>query len=63
VVQDRIANSLRKRRRHVGELEPPKTPSGLDPLDQIRDEHYRRTRPPGDADTNRNDDDNNDKED
>ena len=50
---DRFANSLRKRRRHVGELAPPEPGCGLDPLKQIREEHYQRTRPPGNADTDR----------
>lgn len=50
VPQDRFANANRKRRRKVGEPEPPEKPSGLDPLAQLQDEHYRRTRPPGSAD-------------
>jgi hypothetical protein len=34
----------RRRRRIVGDPEPLVTPSGLDPLGLIEDEHYRRTR-------------------
>jgi putative transposase len=41
---DRIANMDRRRRRVAGEPEPRATPSGLDPLGLIEDEHYRRTR-------------------
>ncbi|MFC1482284.1 helix-turn-helix domain-containing protein [Myxococcota bacterium] len=50
VPQDRFANANRKRRRKVGEVAPPQQPSGLDPLQQLQDEHYRRTRPVGSAD-------------
>lgn len=41
---DRLANMTRKRRRIAGEPAPDATPSGLDPLALIEDEHYRRTR-------------------
>jgi len=45
---DRLRNSTRRRRRNLGSPEPQAEPSGLDPLQQIADEHYRRTRPFGD---------------
>jgi hypothetical protein len=41
---DRLANMERRRRRIAGDPEPLATPSGLDPLGLIEDEHYRRTR-------------------
>jgi transposase InsO family protein len=41
---DRRANMTRRRRRIQGEPAPDATPSGLDPLGLIEDEHYRRTR-------------------
>ena len=41
---DRLANMHRQRRRIAGEPEPLATPTGLDPLRLIEDEHYRRTR-------------------
>lgn len=41
---DRLKNMTRRRRRIAGEPAPDATPSGLDPLSQIEDEHYRRTR-------------------
>ena len=59
---DRFANAHRQRRRNVGEVEPAEKPSGLDPLQQLKDEHYRRTRPPGSAD-NEADNGHDDKED
>jgi hypothetical protein len=37
----------RRRRRLTGDPVPDATPSGLDPLALIEDEHYRRTRPAG----------------
>jgi len=42
---DRIRNAQRARRRAVGAPAPGSKPTGLDPLAQIADEHYRRTRP------------------
>ena len=45
---DRVRNSTRRRRRNLGSPEPQVVPSGLDPLQQIADEHYRRTHPFGD---------------
>lgn len=41
---DRLHNMTRRRRRIAGEPAPDATPSGLDPLALIEDEHYRRTR-------------------
>jgi putative transposase len=41
---DRHSNMTRRRRRIAGEPAPDATPSGLDPLALIEDEHYRRTR-------------------
>ena len=41
---DRLKNMTRHRRRLTGEPAPDATPSGLDPLALIEDEHYRRTR-------------------
>ena len=41
---DRLANMHRHRRRGLGKPEPLVTPTGLDPLALIEDEHYRRTR-------------------
>jgi putative transposase len=46
---DRLKNMTRKRRRLTGEPAPLATPSGLDPLALIEDEHYRRTRLAGAA--------------
>ena len=40
---DRIRNSARRRRRIAGEPDPSATPTGIDPLDQIKREHYERT--------------------
>lgn len=51
---DRVRNASRPRRQKRGEPKPDVEPTGLDPLRQLHDEHYRRTRPPG-ADTQRND--------
>lgn len=44
---DRLRNMTRRRRRIAGDPAPDATPSGLDPLGLIEDEHYRRTRPAG----------------
>jgi hypothetical protein len=44
---DRLKNMTRRRRHIAGEPAPDATPSGLDPLALIEDEHYRRTRPAG----------------
>jgi transposase InsO family protein len=44
---NRLANMTRRRRRLAGDPAPDATPSGLDPLGLIEDEHYRRTRPAG----------------
>jgi putative transposase len=44
---DRLHNMTRRRRRLTGDPAPDATPSGLDPLALIEDEHYRRTRPAG----------------
>jgi hypothetical protein len=43
---DRYKNAHRHRRRQVGEPDPTVEPTGLDPLDLIRREHYERIRPP-----------------
>ena len=43
---DRVRNATRRRRRNLGQPEPGVEPSGIDPLAQLRDEHYRRTRGP-----------------
>jgi transposase InsO family protein len=45
---DRLRNSTRQRRRNLGTPDPSVTPTGIDPLQQIADEHYHRTRPFGD---------------
>jgi transposase InsO family protein len=55
---DRLANMYRRRRRVAGEAEPLVSPTQLDPLGLIEDEHYRRTRLITDAP----DDDDDDKE-
>lgn len=47
VVQDRLRNATRARRRNLGAPDPRVEPSGLDPLDQIVREHEERTRPFG----------------
>jgi transposase InsO family protein len=46
---DRLKNMTRKRKRFTGEPAPLATPSGIDPLALIEDEHYRRTRLAGAA--------------
>jgi transposase InsO family protein len=46
---DRQRNMTRRRRRIAGDPDPFATPSGLDPLALIEDEHYRRTRRAGDS--------------
>jgi hypothetical protein len=56
---DRLKNMTRKRRRIGGDPVPFASPSGLDPLGLIEDEHYRRTRPAG---AGFHDDDDNDEE-
>jgi putative transposase len=54
---DRLANMTRRRRRLTGDPAPDATPSGLDPLALIEEEHYRKTRLVG-ADTADDDNDN-----
>lgn len=44
---DRLRNASRKRRRDLGQPDPTVSPTGLDPLKQIKTEHYNRTRPVG----------------
>jgi len=44
---DRVKNASRPRRRPRGEPSPDAEPTGLDPLQQLLDEHYAITRPPG----------------
>ena len=44
---DLYKNPSRKRRRDLGEPDPRYEPTGLDPLEQIKRQHYERTRPPG----------------
>ncbi|HKO07450.1 MAG TPA: DDE-type integrase/transposase/recombinase [Alphaproteobacteria bacterium] len=58
---DRLRNMTRQRRRIAGEPAPDATPSGLDPLALIEDEHYRRTRPAG-AGPDQDDDNDQDQE-
>lgn len=58
---DRVRNMTRQRRRIAGEPAPDATPSGLDPLGLIEDEHYRRTRLTG-AGPHDNDEDNDEEE-
>lgn len=41
---DRLKNMTRRRRRLAGDPAPDVTPSALDPLALMQDEHYRRTR-------------------
>lgn len=43
---DRRRNARRARRRDLGQPDPTVEPTGLDPLAQILDAHYERTRPP-----------------
>jgi putative transposase len=57
---DRIANMHRRRRRDLGAPEPLVTPTGLDPLGLIEDEHYRRTRLVAAADEDDDEDDDSD---
>jgi transposase InsO family protein len=58
---DRLRNATRHRRRNLGAPDPNVVPTGIDPLRQIADEHYRRTRPfgalaePDEPDPNDND--------
>jgi len=54
---DRLKNSVRKRRRHLGNPDPNSAPSGLDPLSLIEDQHYHRTRSPGNTATDPTHDD------
>jgi len=56
---DRLKNMTRKRRRIAGDPAPFASPSGLDPLGLIEDEHYRRSRRAG---ARFHDDDNDDEE-
>jgi putative transposase len=44
---DRIRNASRRRRTLASTKAPKVEPSGIDPLQQLRDEHYDRTRIPG----------------
>lgn len=44
---DRVRNASRPRHHVHGDPEPDVEPTGLDPLRQLYDEHYRLTRPPG----------------
>jgi putative transposase len=43
---NRYRNATRRRRRDLGEPDPKASPTGIDPLQQIQDQHYERTRPP-----------------
>jgi transposase InsO family protein len=43
---DRLRNATRHRRRNLGTPDPSVQPTGIDPLEQLKHEHYRRTRPP-----------------
>lgn len=62
VVLDRIRNASRRRRRIQGDPDPAASPSGMSPLDLIRDEHYRRVRPVGAPPIRPTHDDDNDEE-
>jgi hypothetical protein len=42
---DRLRNASRRRRRNLGEPDPTVEPTGIDPLAQILEAHYERTRP------------------
>ncbi|MEN8183587.1 MAG: helix-turn-helix domain-containing protein [Myxococcota bacterium] len=42
---DRLQNATRGRRRNLGQPDPSAEPTGIDPLAQILEEHYERTRP------------------
>jgi transposase InsO family protein len=42
---DRLRNASRARRRNLGQPDPWVEPTGIDPLAQILEEHYERTRP------------------
>ena len=42
---DRLRNATRARRRHLGQPDPTVESTGIDPLAQILEEHYERTRP------------------
>lgn len=42
---DRLRNATRARRRRLGQPDPTVRPIGIDPLAQILEEHYERTRP------------------
>jgi len=42
---DRRRNATRARRRNLGQPDPTALPTGIDPLAQILEEHYERTRP------------------
>lgn len=61
VLLDRVRNSTRQRPTASGQPDPNFKPTGLDPLEQFRAEHYDRTRPPWDTDIDPPD--NNDTED
>ena len=42
---DRLRNATRARRRNLGQPDPSAQPTGIDPLAQILEAHYERTRP------------------
>ena len=42
---DRLRNATRTRRRNLGQPDPKVLPTGIDPIAQILEEHYERTRP------------------
>jgi transposase InsO family protein len=49
---DRLRNATRVRRRDLGQPDPTTRPTGIDPLAQILEEHYERTRPSRRSDQN-----------
>jgi hypothetical protein len=42
---DRLRNATRVRRRNLGQPDPTVEATGLDPIAQILEQHYERTRP------------------
>jgi transposase InsO family protein len=49
---DRLRNATRARRRNLGQPDPSAQPTGIDPLAQILEAHYERTRPSRRRDSN-----------
>lgn len=63
VLLDRVHNASRRRRVLSNEPDPEVEPTGLDPLEQMRSEHYRRTRAPWETDADADSDQDKNKED